>query len=653
MADGATLKLKDDPAGPGRDSGRVVAAGKPARRCSTPPTPFPETLMPVIHSPVTHSPATQATRPARLQRLFALVPVALALAACGGGSDDTVATDPPVTPTALVLTGTAATGAAISGQVVSARCSGATTEFKSAATGADGNFSITASGARLPCVLQVTAADGTVLHSLATGSGSTAQANITPVSELVVANLSADNPATYYGGFSTAAAAGLTPAKADEAVSSVVATLNDAGLALPADTHVLTGTLRAANGSTEGNPLDKALDRLKSRLASLNPSSDFKTSLLTLGQAIARASRAATTTTLNSTASLPPELLLQPAAPNCSALRSGKYRVVVNREHPASEGHDTEVVTVDAPALRITNANGSVHTLVDIGNCRYRRPANGSTPDNGELVVSQAGVVVFQAADDAGVFHLGVAFPVQTHPVSALAGEWNSLQLDRTEDAGPIVLTNGTWTFDASGKLTAATFCEPGADCASGTLAATADFPVVTHTINADGGFNAGNAGATAVYSDRVFLYRTGGGELLRISLTDAGGHLSLWTRKAAGTLPAVDRVSESWNITQNNNYTAGAFSESKNTIRSVDATANSFLRDAVTNLTTSATRPETFRINNPRDGFSLRVAANGVAASDGSISNVSEFVALGLRGTGISAVGFPANNTLILSVGK
>ena len=35
------------------------------------------------------------------------------------------------------------------------------------------------------------------------------------------------------------------------------------------------------------------------------------------------------------------------------------------------------------------------------------------------------------------------------------------------------------------------------------------------------------------------------------------------------------------------------ALGDFKNTIRSVDATANSFLRDAVTNFTTGVTRPE------------------------------------------------------------
>ena len=335
-------------------------------------------------------------------------------------------------------------------------------------------------------------------------------------------------------------------------------------------------------------------------------------------------------------------MLLQPAASNCSALRSGKYRLVYNRNHAAGS-HDTTVLTIDAPKLTVVDADGTVTQLTAAGHCRFK------TPENGDMAVSQAGVIVAQIQAGSS-YHLGVAFPVQTHPLSALAGEWNSLQLDRTEDQGPIILTHGTWTVDTAGKLTAATYCENGADCFTGTLAATPGFPVITSSINADGGFN--RTGSAGDWTDRVFLYKTGGGELLSVSLTDAGGHLSLSTRKVVNPQPTVGDVRQAWNFTQNNNYTASGASEGKNTIRSVDATANSFLRDAVINLTTGVTRPETFRINNPREGYNLRVGET-VTASDASSSTVTSFIAMGLRGTGLTVVGFPSTNTLVLSVGK
>ncbi|OYU72063.1 MAG: hypothetical protein CFE45_41210, partial [Burkholderiales bacterium PBB5] len=89
-----------------------------------------------------------------------------------------------------------------------------------------------------------------------------------------------------------------------------------------------------------------------------------------------------------------------------------------------------------------------------------------------------------------------------------------------------------------------------------------------------------------------------------------------------------------------------------KNTIRSVDTTANSFLRDAVTNFTTGVTRPERFRINQPRDGYSRRTG-EVVTDSAGNASTVVDFVSLGLRGTGITAVAILPNNQLVLSVSK
>ena len=588
--------------------------------------------------PVTCSPFRRS--PVRQRRLFCLLPVVLALAACGGGSDSTDPVPPPPT-TPPTLTGTAATGAAIAGAALDIRCNGGSA---TATTGTDGSYSVSLTAGALPCVLRVTAGDGTVLHSLAAGTGSAARANITPVSELVMASLSGGTPSSYFDAFDATAAGALTAAKADAAVAAVVTTLKAGGVDLTDTGNVLTATLVAANGSTAGNDFDQLLDAMKTKLTTNNPGIDFKTALAALADAVAKTSPEAPVTALNNEPSLPAELLLlQPAAANCSALRSGKYRLVINRNQPASDGHATMLLTIDATTETITDDEGTSSKLTANGNCRYKTPANG------DLVVSQAGVIVAQI-DDGSTFHLGVAFPEQTHPVSVLAGDWNSLQLERTEDNGPIVLTNGTWTIDATGKLTGATYCEPGVPCFTGTLTATADFPVISHTVNANGGFTSGQP--SQGYTDRVFLYRTGGGELLRISTTDAGGHLSLATRKVTNVLPEDGRVAEYWNITQNNNYTASSITDGKNTVRTLNAAAGSFLRDNQINAITGVTRPETLKINNPRDGYSARVAET-VTASDGSSSTVGAFIALGLRGTGISAVGLTGNNTLALSIGK
>ena len=72
-------------------------------------------------------------------------------------------------------------------------------------------------------------------------------------------------------------------------------------------------------------------------------------------------------------------------------------------------------------------------------------------------------------------------------------------------------------------------------------------------------------------------------------------------------------------------------------------------------------TRPETLYINavagNTRPGYGWRRPDVGVSTRDGAIVNVSEFVTLSLRGTGMTAVVLPGTTPLgssfVVSVAK
>lgn len=240
-------------------------------------------------------------------------------------------------------------------------------------------------------------------------------------------------------------------------------------------------------------------------------------------------------------------------------------------------------------------------------------------------------------------------FPEQTLPLASLAGEWNLISLERTEDNGPIHLTATTASLNASGQITALTQCDNVVDCESVPPTSVAG---VVLTANAAGGFDFTDSGNTPVEVDRLFAYRSGGGELIWVLLSK-NGHISFATRKVALTLPAVGRVSETFNLTLTPQYTAPlAISDSKNTIVSVETTANTFLRDGVINLTTGVTRPERLAINQPREGYSRRTG-EVVVDSAGQPSTVLAFVAMGLRGTGVTPVAFPGSNQLVLSVNK
>jgi hypothetical protein len=181
------------------------------------------------------------------------------LAGCGGGGGS-------ATPTASVA-GTAATGAAIASGTVTLKCvSGTTTGVT---TGTDGSFSIDVSSVTLPCVGRVDYKDSTgaaqKLHTFVTAAGT---ANITPVTDLLVANLTGGAAAAAFDSFDGTKAKAITAAQVKAAADAVKAYLKNT---LGVDTTNLpddpVGTkLAAKTGSSAGDKFDAVLDDLAARL---------------------------------------------------------------------------------------------------------------------------------------------------------------------------------------------------------------------------------------------------------------------------------------------------------------------------------------------------------------------------------------------------
>ena len=345
------------------------------------------------------------TAPRRVSRpAFVVAAIATAvLAACGSDADGGIAGNsgggPTAAPASLQLSGVAATGAAMAGAAVKAKCaSGA----GSATTGSDGRYALAVEGGALPCVLE--ASDGTTtLHSVAPAAeGSAATAHITPLTELLLAQLTGAEPAALY---STLAAAGMDTAALD---------------------NLLAGALTAGSGSG----YDGVLDELKATLAR------SATSLPELAASAAGASgngaaggaggtqgtAGAAGTDDAAQAALPAELLLKPAAAGCKSLRASDYWVVVTGRRGADAVQRWQLqVDKDngraASLLRYTSADSGVlgserEALSRLGDCHY-----GSS-DGGQWVVSPAGVVAgFTAASEAFV-----AVPVQPHALGDLVG---------------------------------------------------------------------------------------------------------------------------------------------------------------------------------------------------------------------------------------
>ena len=178
------------------------------------------------------------SRPTLLACVFA------SLTACGG-SDDPVAS-PPVFQT---LNGLAATGAAIANADVSARC--VTGDVLTGKTGTDGVFNLTLSATHTaPCMLEVVNGNSK-LYSFATEAG---RVNITPVTDLVVANALKGNPADGFAGFGKESAEGIR------------AGLGAAKAYVKAQLKALTGSDYASDPIVDalvvGNADDKVLDAL-------------------------------------------------------------------------------------------------------------------------------------------------------------------------------------------------------------------------------------------------------------------------------------------------------------------------------------------------------------------------------------------------------
>jgi len=558
------------------------------------------------------------------------------LAACGGGGSSD---GPAAGPTPLALTGVAATGAPIAGQLVEAKCSSGT---GTATSNADGSYTISVTGGVLPCVLKITPATGPALYSVASGTGSSATVNISPVTHLVVANLTGGDPAAYFTAFDATAAASVTDANVTAAVTAVKTTLLAAGVDL-GTIDVLAGTLTPATGTTAGNAYDKALDQLATQLTTAGTTLNTLTTTVAAASPAAPASAPAATTGV---ASLPADMLLKPAASTCTALRSGSYRMVLPTKG-ATLAEQTGTITVDAKALTLTYTEGSSGTWTAADDPCHFTDDGGKT----DMFVTQAGVIVARYTDDDGLtYAVGIGLPVQSHTLASLAGTWNAIGVSANEAATGYTAVTGTVTVDSAGVLSGATWCQndatwglTGNDCAAVTGA------VGTLKANADGGFDSFDPGS-ATPSGRAFAYRAGNGDLMLASI-DGDGTVLFFTQKRSNVLPTVDVKNTTWNVTLNGQLASPlSVGISSNTILSVDAAAGSWVRQQ--HVASGADYPETLVANSPRDGYTVRPAATTTAVG-GATVEIRELDVLVLRGMGFSAVVIPSNKSFVFSVNQ
>ncbi|WP_130411045.1 fibronectin type III domain-containing protein [Fluviicoccus keumensis] len=189
-----------------------------------------------------------------MKKLCLTTLAASVLAACGGGGNGGGA---GTATTSLTLSGTAAVGAPIVGGSINTKCAAGPAVLP-VTTGTDGSWTMTATGQTLPCAVQ--ASGGTIngvanpnaYESIATSAGTV---NVTPVTDLVMANLTA----TDFNGLNGTALSAIAAANVTTAINNVRAAL---GLTTLNAINPLTGAFTP----TSGNLMDDTLSALKTAM---------------------------------------------------------------------------------------------------------------------------------------------------------------------------------------------------------------------------------------------------------------------------------------------------------------------------------------------------------------------------------------------------
>lgn len=586
----------------------------------------------------------------QLRVLVATLASAGLFTACGGSSDEAGSggsggngnSGGGAAPS-LSLSGVVASGAALPGAAVTVQCA---TGSGSATAGSDGRYSISVSGGALPCVL-TGGGSGKTYHSVAPAG--TTVANITPLTELLVAQLTGQDPATFASGASAATIGStVTAAAVASAQSTLQGTLSAAGIDTAAITSFVSTPLVAATAGSGGNSHDQLLDALGAQITSAGTTLAALTATVATSAAAAAggASSAPENEGSSATRLLPSELLLAPKAANCATLASGSYRIVKLAPSVTTGGADavTAVETATLDAATLTWSQGSERwTWAANGNCRY------SSADGADIVVAPSGVIVARAligSDDGSVnsaargsYRLAIGLPVQHHTVSEFAGTWNVM--DTAVEAGAYASSSVTAVFGGDGRMSSLLCADSEVTGSTGCSTSTSLLPVVT--AHADGGFELASSDPAEPWRDRLFLFRSGTGDLMGLSLSPDGSWL-LMTRQRTLSLPAVGDTSANWSLLANAAGIAQAVTGNAHVIASVNSSAGSYTRNT-TDQGSAVSVTQTLAQNTPRDGYTHRLAAS-VTASDGSTQTVREGWFLGLKNMGLTAIYLPQSNS-------
>ncbi|TFZ02165.1 hypothetical protein EZ313_12855 [Ramlibacter henchirensis] len=513
------------------------------------------------------------------------VSVAAMVAACGGGGGGGGDSAQP----GVQLSGVAATGLALANSSVDVKCASGT---GTATTNASGAYTVAVVNGALPCLVKVTGtADGAevTLHSLAeagtaSGSTTTATANVTPLTEMILAQLAGTVPTSFFESFGSGTT--VTAAQLQAATTTVLAALKDAtGIDLAADPF--KSDLVPATATTAGNAYDDALEALKAKvplqslplvvtqIASTAVTSGTTTAPLTLADVMAGVNAGGSAT--------------------CPTALSGKYRVI---EYTGL----VQEVQIDFGRNVVIDGADEIPFTPSAQPCEF---SIGSGPTATRIGFGPSGVGALQ--DDGTIAYL---VPVQAHPLSAFTGEWNYVESGIREDDNPVHFL-GKFTFAATGA---------GVECGyrnedTGALSATCEQDNVLPSISATS-----DGGAALAYGDTpgvMYGYRAPNGNFFAFGSTNASGtgttgsmrtHF-IMHKPSPWVAPAVGAVSKYWDFAMLPTSAGLAPSSAADS-----STVNSVSGNTVQRTRASDSRVDTLSLNDPLPGVRTRIGPSTLA---------------------------------------
>ncbi|KAB0326549.1 PKD domain-containing protein [Janthinobacterium sp. PLB04] len=203
--------------------------------------------------------------------------VMAALSACGGGTsvqepaspNPGIPNPPPVVKSSLALSGTAATGLALVDASIQAKCQVGSAQAR---TGPDGAYQMEIVEGKFPCLLQLTApVNGIKLHSVVVGAGSSATANITPLTDMLSSRLFGRDLSALFPDIDAASLVNTVNAANVLAAQSDIVNLLQAKLSISFLQDFIGTPLKAATAADKagGDAHDRLLDRLGSYFNSI------------------------------------------------------------------------------------------------------------------------------------------------------------------------------------------------------------------------------------------------------------------------------------------------------------------------------------------------------------------------------------------------